>query len=110
MKKDQSNLFPASNYLDPGYQLIKTSMKEIIDQNAASVSKSTMSKLFVPIQLVCTILVRSSTSSGDLSYGSQHQFLADATTPCTSAVFQKTMTDLLSMWWESYFSKNLVHI
>lgn len=103
-------MFPASNYLDPGYQQIKTSIKEIIDQNQ-SVSKASMSKLFVPIQLITSILAKTTASSANLSLSAEisgSQFLD--TTQCTSVVFQKTMTDLLAMWWESYFSKNMVCI
>lgn len=68
-----------------------------------------MSRLFVAIQLVCNILSRTmiSTTGGSFSADfSSSQFLDP--TPSTSLVFQKTMAETLAMWWEAYFSKNLV--
>lgn len=104
---------PAQNFLDPGYQLMKSTIKEIIDQNQ-STSKASMSKLFVPIQLLCHLIFKNVNSSGpnvNLSTSSQlsmsYQLISDSVSVASLAL-QKILGDLLTMLWESYFSKNLV--
>ena len=86
------------------YQILKSCVKDIIDQNQG-ISQEHLIKMFTPIQLVCNLYTinLSNLSMSELSI--QSSFSNTAT---TSTIGQKILVDILIMLWETYFCKHLV--
>lgn len=108
--KDQMNQMAPANFEDAGYQLIKVTLKEIIDQNQ-SANRNALSKLNMAIQLMCNLISRANNTTNtsytsDLSISSQLLYEKNLSISINS---QKTLVDNLIVLWEAYFCKNLVN-
>lgn len=98
--------------LDPSYQLLKNTIKEILDQNQ-TIGQSTFIRLNLPIQLICNMIRKyfskasnSNQTSQISSFNSSINSSLGATNNSNN-VFNKTMIDILILLWESYFCKHL---
>lgn len=109
---DTSSQIQSATYLDPSYQILKNVLKDILDQSSSQgVAQAQLTRLYLPLQLVChlysTTVSSNSSMFSDLSNMTQSSFSFTST---SSTLGQKTLIDVLILFWESFFCKHLVNI
>lgn len=91
----------APDYLDSSYQLLKNTVKDILDNNQGT-GQMYYLKLKIPLQIVCSKL-------DGLFDSSSMQSLNEVDTSLkNTSVCQKILVDIMILFWESYFSKYMV--
>ncbi|RNA43492.1 MMS22-like [Brachionus plicatilis] len=102
IQQEQNNQQECKNYLDPCYQIIKSSMKEITEQNQVADQKS-FNHIRIPLQMLCHEMESNSPQS---SYIELSQiFSSNPSMSQSNPNSRKIFVDILLMLWESYFSK-----
>lgn len=99
----QSHTTQSADYLDSSYHLLKTTVKEIIEQNQG-VGQLYYLKLLTPIQILCSKLA---SLSADTALMSRMEMQSESR-PASTMVCQKVLVDIMINLWEAYFSKYMV--
>lgn len=95
---------PAS-YLDPCYNIFKTTLKDILDQNQG-VGQIYFNRLRLPLQILCNLI-----DDQPMLSCSQTSISSSLGTSAASNISsQKICVDILILLWESYFCKNIVRL
>ncbi|CAF0881111.1 unnamed protein product [Brachionus calyciflorus] len=93
-----------SNYLDPSYQLIKTCLKDIIDQNQTP-GQASFLKIKIPLELICIEQINNMPKQNFIT--ASQIMSSNPVVYQTNPNLRKILVDILLMLWESYFSKLL---
>lgn len=88
--------------MDLSYQIIKSAIKEIAEQNQTADQKS-FNNVRIPLEMLCLEMASNSSKSSYIELSQIYS--SNPTTSQSSQNSQKIFVDILLMLWESYFSK-----